>query len=119
MWDSQFFFGIVSYTTYRGDLGGLEMDRKSVSLNYDGLQLKREFHKPQYSRDQQNDRMPDQRHLLHWAPDVVTDEQGKHQLEFYTSDVPGNYVIIAEGINQKGHAATGTYTFKVAAPENQ
>lgn len=113
------FFGIVSYTTYRGDLGGLELDPKSVSLNYDGLQLKREFHKPQYSRDQQNDRMPDERHLLHWEPYAVTDIQGKRQLEFFTSDVPGNYVIIAEGISPEGHAGTTAYTFQVTVPGNQ
>lgn len=113
------FFGIVSYTSYQGDLAGAEIDPQSLSLNYEGLQLKREFHSPQYSRQQENDRLPDQRYLLHWEPTILTDETGKQQLEFFTSDVPGNYVVMVEGINQEGDAGSGSFTFTVTPPENQ
>ena len=113
------FFGVVSFTTYRGDLGGLELDPRSVTLNYDGLQLKRKFHSPQYLRGQQNDRMPDQRHLLHWEPEIKTDDQGKHQLEFYTSDVPGEYMIVVEGMDADGCSGSKTYRFTVTSDDNR
>lgn len=112
------FFGIVSYTSYQGDLAGLEVDPQSLSLNYDGLQLKREFHSPQYNRQQENDRLPDQRYLLHWEPNILTDETGKQEVEFFTSDVPGNYVVVLEGLNQEGDAGSGSFAFTVTPPEN-
>lgn len=112
------FFGIVSYSSYQGDLAGMEVDPRSLSLNYDGLQLKREFHSPQYGRQQENNRLPDQRHLLHWEPTIRTDETGKHTVEFFTSDVAGNYIVVVEGLNHEGDAGTGTLTFTVTQPEN-
>ena len=112
--------GIVSYTTYEGDLGGMELDPQSLSLNYEGLQLKREFFKPGYSReDIDKRRIPDQRHLLHWESDIVTDQHGDAVVEFSTSDVTGRYRIVVEGLNHKGYAGTQTYEFTVNSPDTQ
>ena len=114
------FPGIVSYTTYRGDLGGMDLNPRSLSLNYEGLQLKREFFKPGYSREDVDDtRMPDQRHLLHWQPDIATDQQGNAGVEFFTSDVTGRYRIVVEGLDDKGHAGAQTYEFTVSSPDSQ
>jgi len=113
------FSGIVSYSTYKGDLGGLDLDPRSISLNYEGLQLQREFYSPRYNNQNVNDRMPDQRYLLHWEPDIVTDEEGKQKVEFYTSDVPGQYRVVVEGLNDEGFAGTEVYTFSVMPSENQ
>jgi hypothetical protein len=112
------FPGIVSYSTYHGDMGGMQPDLRSISLNYDGLQLKRQFFSPAYTRQSERDRMPDQRYLLHWNADIGTDETGKHQEEFFTSDVPGTYVVVVQGLDEDGHAGSKTYTFKVTSPEN-
>lgn len=111
------FPGIVSYTTYQGDLGGLRLDPRSVSLDYDGLQMKRIFHKPQYAREQTNDRMPDQRVLLHWEPDILTGPDGKAQIEFYTSDVEGTYLIVVQGITESGLSGTATRLLTVKPNE--
>lgn len=112
------FPGIVSYSTYRGDLGGLQPDPRSISLHYEGLQMKRQFHSPVYSRQTESDRMPDQRHLLHWNPNIITDDSGKHQEEFFTSDVPGTYVVVVQGLNKEGAAGSATYTFRVTSPDD-
>ena len=114
------FPGIVSYTTYKGDLGEMELNPLSLTLNYEGLQLKREFYKPTYSREGVDDRrMPDQRHLLHWQPDIASDQQGNAVVEFITSDVTGRYRIVVEGLNDKGYAGTQTYEFTVSSPDSQ
>ena len=63
--------------------------------------------------------MPDQRHLLHWEPAISTDSNGKAQVEFYTSDVRGRFMIVVEGVNESGFAGSGTYTFTVNPSENQ
>src|SRR5690606_32888804 len=61
--------GIVSYVTYTGDLAGFELDPRAVTLDYDGLEVRREFWSPSYETAKvRNTRMPDQRTLLHWDP---------------------------------------------------
>ena len=112
------FSGIVSYTTYKGDLGNLELDPRSISLNYEGLQLRRQFYSPAYRYEERRERMPDQRYLLYWNPDVATDDTGKGQVEFYTSDVDGPYMVVIQGVTDSGLAGSKKYIFMTNAPEN-
>jgi hypothetical protein len=113
------FSGIVSYTTYKGNLGNLELDPKSMSLNYEGLQLRREFHSPQYSYQDRKDRMPDQRYLLYWNANVTTGADGRQHLEFYSSDVGGRYAVVVQGMDNGGFSGSATYTFTVNISDNQ
>lgn len=96
--------GIVSYTTYKGDLEGIQLDPASLVLEYDGMQLQREFYSPKYDNPTTaSNRLPDFRDVLYWSPDVRTNEKtGKTQASFYTSDLPGTYAVVIQGI-----AATG------------
>ena len=108
------FNGIVSYTTYQGNLGGFPLNPKNVTLNYDGLQLQREFYSPKYeNKIQRESRLPDQRHVLYWNPFVITDKDGHQQLEFSTSDVPGKYKIIVEGMTKDGNIGRASSTFTI------
>jgi hypothetical protein len=116
------FSGIVSYSTYPKDteLGGLKLNPQTITMNYDGLQLKRQFHNPQYNSEQErNNRLPDQRYLLYWNPEFTTDTQGKHHIEFYTSDVEGVYTIRIEGVTVDGFAGSKSLTFSVKPADNQ
>jgi hypothetical protein len=113
------FPGIVSYTTYNGDLGGIELDPNSISLNYEGLQLQREFYSPRYNTEKQDERLPDQRYLLYWNPNLNTDEEGAEEVAFFTSDVEGAYQIVIEGMNEEGFCGTRTYHFSVKPRGNQ
>lgn len=114
------FSGIVSYSTYQGDLGGFPLDPRSISLNYDGLQVQRRFHSPVYNNDQQRaNRTPDQRYLLYWNPQLITDQQGKQLVEFYTSDVTGTYHVVVEGLNRQGISGSKLYTFTVKSQDHQ
>lgn len=106
--------GIVSYSTYQGDLAGFPLDPRSVSINYEGLQLQREFYSPSYeTQKERNHRMPDQRTLLHWEPLIKTDVNGKATLEFYTSDATGEFMVIANGLASNGVAGSGEFKFIV------
>ncbi|HMJ71046.1 MAG TPA: hypothetical protein VK508_19230 [Cyclobacteriaceae bacterium] len=108
------FPGIVSYTTYRGDLGGFELDAQYVQINYEGLQLQREFYSPRHEYVNENEgRLPDQRSLLFWTGSLTTDNTGTRDQQFFTSDVEGTYQIIIEGITTKGSAGFATHTFRV------
>lgn len=99
--------GIINFKTYKSDLGGFELDPRSVILDYEGLQLKREFYSPLYPTEAEiNSRLPDFRDLLYWESDVQTDKSGKARLSFYTSDQEGTYKIMIQGISGSGFAGS-------------
>lgn len=108
------FDGILSYTTYKGEMEGFPIDPEVIKLDYEGLQLQREFYSPAYEAGHQNSsRRPDFRTLLHWAPEIVTNEKGEAELSFYTSDLKGKYIIEVQGLSQEGNAAAETISFDV------
>lgn len=105
--------GIVSYKTYTGDMAGYEIDSRGVVLDYEGLQFQREYYNPKYEKEaQRNNRMPDQRTLLYWQSDVKS-KNGNAVIEFYTSDVTGNFQVVVEGMNDQGNVGTGLSMFTV------
>ena len=104
--------GIFSFTTYKGDLGGVELDPKAVVIDYEGLQLRREFYSPVYDNETQAaSRMPDFRNVLYWAPSV--NAQGKDAVSFYSSDQPGKYMGIVQGLTASGSAGSQYFSFEV------
>ncbi|AHM61507.1 hypothetical protein D770_16265 [Flammeovirgaceae bacterium 311] len=106
--------GIVSYTTYKGDLEGFPLPAELTNTAYDGLQLQREFYSPRYDTEQQmSNRKPDFRNLLHWSPQIITDEKGESRAGFYTSDLAGKFVVVVQGITPDGAAGVTTYSFEV------
>lgn len=106
--------GIVSYTTYKGNLDGFQIDPNALVLEYEGLQLQREFYSPVYvTKEQEESRLPDFRNLLYWSPDIKTDEEGSSALDFYTSDRPGRYAVVVQGINSNGNAGSKVVYFTV------
>ena len=104
--------GIFSFTTYKGDLGGVDLDPHAVVLDYEGLQLQREFYSPVYDNSVQvNSRIPDFRSLLYWSPSVNT--PGKEGITFYSSDQAGKYVGVVQGITANGEAGSQYFMFDV------
>lgn len=99
------FDGIVSLSTYEGSLGGFELDPSALIIDYAGLQLQRQFNAPVYdSPEQKTSPLADQRHLLYWNPYLKTDTNGKLQFNCYSSDLPGDYVVVVQGMSASGKA---------------
>ena len=108
------FDGIINFTSYKGDIGGVEIDPHAVVIDYDGLQLKREFYSPTFeTQEQLLSRQPDFRSLLYWSPDVITGSSGKVQTNFYSSDLPGKYAAVIQGLSDEGRAGTTVIYFDV------
>ncbi|MEJ7589652.1 MAG: hypothetical protein WKI04_19030 [Ferruginibacter sp.] len=108
------FEGIVSYRTYKGDLDGFPLEPGALVLEYPGVQLQREFYSPQYETPEQvESRTPDFRNLLFWAPVIKPDANGNSRLAFFTSDRPGRYAVVVQGINDKGMAGSNTAFFTI------
>jgi hypothetical protein len=107
------FSGIVSYTTYKGDLAGFELDPRALVLSYQFAQSKKEFYAPRYDVTNRDSRLPDFRNLLHWSPTLIPDAQGKTSLDFYTSDQTGTYRVVMQGLTPNGQAGSTQFTFVV------
>ena len=56
---------------------------------------------------------PDLSRTVYWKPDLETDAAGKANLAFYTSDQPGRYRVVVEGINELGQIGRQVYSFIV------
>lgn len=101
------FNGLLSWTTYKGDLGNLSIDPSVVLLDYDALQLQREFYAPAYdSEEKRNGHLPDFRNVLLWSPNIKATNSSAQQLSFYTSDLAGKYAIQIQGITSKGNCGS-------------
>jgi uncharacterized protein YfaS (alpha-2-macroglobulin family) len=86
----------------------------AVVFDYEGLQFKREFYSPVYETPEQiSSRLPDFRNQLFWSPNVKTSIQGKAEVNFYTSDQKGEYVVLVQGVNAEGRFGARLFTFTV------
>ncbi len=107
--------GILAYSSYKTDMaGGFDLDPRAVVLDYEGLQIQRDFYSPVYATDDQlKSRIPDFRNLLYWSPDVNTGADGKAQATFYTSDKAGKYIGVIQGLTGSGLAGSQYFIFDV------
>jgi hypothetical protein len=104
--------GIVSFASYNGDLDGYQLDPNSMVVEYEGLQFEREFYSPTYeTTGQLESRIPDYRNVLYWSP-LLTSKNGTTSFSFYTSDIPGKYTILIEGISKNGLTGTTKSSFQ-------
>jgi hypothetical protein len=109
-----FFEGIANFVTYSGNLPSYELDPHATVIDYEGLQLQREFFSPVYETQQQSDsRLPDFRQLLYWSPNITTNEKGKNNISFYSSDLSGKYAVVLQGITTDGKTGSKVIYFEV------
>ncbi len=108
------FEGILNFTTYKGNLPDFQLDKRATVVDYEGVQLKREFYSPVYETSAQSEsRLPDFRNVLFWSPEVKINSNGKRTISFYTSDQENNYTIILQGISSSGKAGSASVTIQV------
>jgi hypothetical protein len=110
----QVYDGVVSYTTYKGDLGGFPLNPHSLIEEYEGLQAPREFYTPRYDTEaQQHSRLPDLRNLLYWNPDVRLASGQPQALDFFSSDQAGRYLVVVQGLTPDGRPGSTSFSFDV------
>src|SRR3569623_1100393 len=68
-----------------------------------GFYKAREFYSPNY--DQSNTTFTDKdiRPTIYWKPDILTNKGGNATVSFFSSDNPGNYRNILEGMDTNGN----------------
>ncbi len=111
---SQFFDGIIFFTTYNKDYPTLKVDESTQFFDYEGTQPRRHFYAPDYSNEtNRNKRIPDYRHTLLWAPEIQTENKSSLDIPFSTSDLTGEFQVTVEGITKDGKVLRGMYIFEV------
>lgn len=104
--------GIVSFSSYEGDLGGYSLEKNWTVVDFESIQINKEFYSPQYATKAQiESRMPDFRNLLYWNPNIEIDKT--KNIDFYTSDMEGNYLIVVQGTDKNGNFGSAHWQFEV------
>lgn len=103
------YHALANFVSYQGDFKNFEPDSKATVIDYEGLQLQREFYSPDYSTEGlRNSRLPDLRSTLYWQPNVSTTN-----LTFYTGDNKGKYIAVLQGMTPDGKTIFRSVTFEV------
>ncbi|HEV7333791.1 MAG TPA: hypothetical protein VGN63_22340 [Flavisolibacter sp.] len=103
------YHGLANFSSYSGHYEALELDPQAITIDYDGLQLQREFYAPDYTSEQQrNSRLPDLRTTLYWLADVTSGP-----VSFFTGDNRGRYLAVLQGIDADGRAISTSVPFEV------
>ena len=76
------------------------MEQNVISIP--GYNLVKEFYSPVYKNDDDKNKTIDLRTTLYWNPNVVIDHSGKASLQFFTSDISGEYELRIEGLSLSG-----------------
>jgi hypothetical protein len=106
---SAIFNALASFITYQENYEGLELDSKAVAIDYEGLQLQREFYSPSYASEHlKGSRVPDFRNTLYWSSNL---QPGNTR--FYTGDLQGRYVAVFQGITADGKPFVSSNIFEV------
>ena len=109
--------GILHFVTKKGNLDVIDLDRSVYRVEYDLPQIKTQFYSPDYSTGKVlHDHIPDFRNTLYWNPDMHTDQAGKAEAEFYSSDESAEYTITIEGVTADGK--TGSTTMPLIIKSN-
>jgi hypothetical protein len=89
--------GIISLSTYGGDVKNISLPER---VKFTGVQPPKVYYSPKYNSPAL-DKIPDYRTQLYWNPDVVVSDHAV-TVDFFTSDVTGDFEIVAEGIQTDG-----------------
>lgn len=107
--------GVLLITTKKGS--GINNLNTTIAGNVLPFKLPvdvaREFYSPKYDKLLITDKSIDLRTTVHWNPEIVTDKNGKATVEYYNTDVSGNYRIVVEGISAKGYLCRKVFNYKV------
>jgi hypothetical protein len=108
------FDGVVSLTSYKGDLAGFQTPPGVLLTTYSCFEEQREFFVPVYQTEKQiASSSPDVRYVLYRSPDNLALSGRKLKLNFYTSDIIGKFNLVIQGITKDGLPGYFSTSFEV------
>lgn len=114
LYGSSQYYGIASFETYNGQFDATELDPSSLLVDYEGLQLKREFFTPVYTSEDKGDpRVPDLRSTLLWMPNIDLTNDASRKIKAYSSDFSGSFRVVFCGVSSSGIPVQQVEVFSV------
>ncbi len=107
--------GVVAIYTKRGDdFSGIQKQYPGVANFFvPGFYKTREFYSPNYAISEPDHKKPDYRTTLHWEPNIEIKQKDSAEIQFYTGDTDGEYLIRVEGITYDGRPVSGYQSISV------
>ncbi|HCI55686.1 MAG TPA: hypothetical protein DFI01_07155 [Bacteroidales bacterium] len=106
--------GIINIVTRKGNFSDITPPDFAVILSYKALEKRPSFNYVEhYDTLKKTDRTPDLRNTVYWNPSFITELNEKNFIEFWTSDLPGNYIIYIQGVAKNGQLISTRKPFKV------
>lgn len=93
--------GIVNIKTTSGDYYNKLKGEYLANTTLFKPSPRKKYFKQDYSVQTDTSRIPDYRHQLLWVPEFRFNSQN-YELDFYTSDVKGNFEVVLEGYTNNG-----------------
>ncbi|MDF4221155.1 hypothetical protein [Maribacter huludaoensis] len=114
LYGSYSFQGIMDIRTFEGDSYKNYLDNNTQSFKNEQFRVIKKYYREDYSgnKKEQKKHIPDFRNQLAWIPEIAETENS-FDLNFYTSDVTGDYEISIQGISSTGVPIQVTKRFNV------
>lgn len=108
------FFGIINIITRAGDFSCVPLPDFATRISYRVVEPVLTFLSPDYSLPGKiNERIPDFRNTLWWTPKAGYSDSGNEKAEFWTSDIPGAYIVNIQGLSSSGEIISSKKLIKV------
>lgn len=71
------------------------------------------FYSPRYTNTTKTDKSPDLRSTIFWQPNILSNDQGKAEVSFFSADRKGSYTVWVEGTDLQGNFGMKTMKIKI------
>lgn len=105
----QTYGGIINIISKRGDFAGIDLPSSGVFINY-GFLAENNYFSENLIKSKHS---PDTRNTIFWKPNLEFGKDNTLKISFATSDTPGTYKIVLNGINSKGEVFTQTSVIEI------
>lgn len=106
--------GIVNVITRSGDFSSISLPDFAALYPCRPVENRFSFVPPQYNDElSRKSRKPDLRNTLYWNPSLKSGDNEEANIEFWTSDLPGRYIVNINGITGSGKIVTYSGIFRV------
>jgi len=105
--------GIISIVSKEGNRGGVELPTNSSFFSFSTLNEPVETVFPDYDSTPGSEKIPDLRTTLYWLPQIDISDDSRERIEFFTSDITGEYVVTIRGVTSDGRLVEGGCEFLV------
>ncbi len=105
--------GILNIITRKGDLAGIDLPENSFFFDFTSFLPQDNLDFPRYEDQEFDSADPDYRNCLYWSPDIKAAPGQDLELDFFTSDNSGDYMVLIRGVGEDGSILQGKCNFRV------